>query len=374
MSVKFNMPFSIYATLALIVGITLAHAADQYHFNPPYAALTILNILMLAILRYSTHKKSLLLLSCLSLCSCLGAWRYVHLKNSHAELLEDITQKPVDLTGIIVDITPVQTRSAHKITMTAQTLKASDSCKRDTCHFTLHIYTGTSHRMCTGDTIAINSVQLKKNNTEFTHYLLKEGVACSVFLPTQQCTIVARPLICIPRYINNLRSQLLNTMAKKLSTPAHTLFASLFLGNNKTNRHAMDHWSELFRAWGLSHYLARSGLHLILFIAIWLFILRLSPIALAIKQLVLALLVTLYALISWPSVSFYRALCTFILCSWCIICKKPIHYLHLLAIVCFITLLYNPLYLMFLDFQLSYGLTFALGWFNSQSNRRIKLA
>src|SRR5579872_1808643 len=174
MSTRFNMPFSIYATLALIVGIVFAHADYQYHSIRFYAALVILNVFILVILR---NKRLILLLSFLCLCSCLGAWRYAHLMNRHSQLLEYITQKPVDLTGIIVDIMSVQTRSTHRITMLTQTIKVSDSHKRDPCDFTLHIYTGTSHHMCTGDTIAINSVQLKKNNTEFTHYLLREGAA-----------------------------------------------------------------------------------------------------------------------------------------------------------------------------------------------------
>ena|GEM_PF-1812385 len=369
MRITSTIPPSIYATIALVTGIATQHATSNDMVMTPRCTLMVLCCLI-ALTIYSfmrTKKRAYCLL--MLLCAPMGAWRYAYVKNSHENLLETITQTPLDLTGIITDITPIQTRNMHKITIQVHTYTKTD-LKTTPCSFTIFVYTGKSHTLCAGDTIAIHAAQLKKTTPEFTLYLLKERATCCIFINTQQCTLVSRPTISVYRFINNLRTHLVNSMAQKLSPSTYALFASLFLGNNKTDQHTMDHWSQLLRSWGLSHYLARSGLHLILFIAIWLFILRITPALLIIKQCCLVFLVTAYALMSWPSVSFCRALFTFMLCTWCIMQKRPIHYVHILAIVCFITLLHNPFCLLFLDFQLSYGLTFALGWFNYLAKRR----
>ncbi len=65
-----------------------------------------------------------------------------------------------------------------------------------------------------------------------------------------------------------------------------------------------------------------------------------------------------------------RALYTFILYKICILHKRPSHLVYLLSLVCFFVLLDNPMQLFFLDFQLSFTLTFALAWFNQISSRK----
>jgi len=367
------MPLSVYAVSPLIFGILLAHTTQEYYLWCA-TILALITSLTFIVLYYSFENKQYLTLSLLLLCSLAGAWRYISLKKCHNYILDTITQQKIDLTGVITDITLMDKRYMQRITMQVETIKPSNTVSAQSCHFTIHFYIDRSPTFCVDDRIAICGVYLKKNNPEFSKYLMKEGVTCSVFLKNDECILIKRPPLSLYRYIANLRSQLSHALSQKLSARTYTLIASLFLGNNKTNQSIMDSWAQLFRSWGLSHYLARSGLHLVLFTATWLLILRLTPITLALKQAVLLLLLALYALMSWPSISFYRALFTFMVCSWCIIYKKPIHYLHLLALVCSITLLYNPFHLFFLDFQLSYGLTFALGWFNYLSNRRLKQA
>ena len=88
------------------------------------------------------------------------------------------------------------------------------------------------------------------------------------------------------------------------------------------------------------------------------------PIPLFIKQLCIFLLNCIYFLFTWPATPFIRSFALFLLNQLCFASKFSFHLLHYLILTCFCFLLYNPLHLFFLDFQLTFALTFALAWFN----------
>ena len=119
-------------------------------------------------------------------------------------------------------------------------------------------------------------------------------------------------------------------------------------------------FAHSFRQWGISHYLARSGLHLTIFTFIWLMLFRLFPFSFFFKQLFMLLLCSIYLVFSWSSISFLRAFYSFFLYTICNICKIPIHFLHILTLVTLYVAICNPIQIFFLDFQLSFALTFAL--------------
>ena len=145
------------------------------------------------------------------------------------------------------------------------------------------------------------------------------------------------------------------------------LFSAIFLGKkNKTQTY--DKSKDQFKIWGISHYLARSGLHLVIFIMIWHLILCLFPIPFRWKQSILIALALIYALLSWSSVSFIRALTVFMLYKIATIFEIQMHIVHSITLACLFTLLYNPAHLFFLDFQLSFALTFALAWLANSYN------
>ena len=106
----------------------------------------------------------------------------------------------------------------------------------------------------------------------------------------------------------------------------------------------------------------------------WHYLLRFFPLHFFLKQLILLLLVLLYHLFTFPSISFLRALITYILYKICVFQNLSYNPLHILSLTTFGVLLVNPFQLFFLDFQLSFGLTFALAWFNEVRLRRQRLA
>ncbi|MFC1845655.1 ComEC/Rec2 family competence protein [Candidatus Dependentiae bacterium] len=109
--------------------------------------------------------------------------------------------------------------------------------------------------------------------------------------------------------------------------------------------------------------MARSGLHLVIFMFLWGIIFSFIPLPFTYKQLALIGLGLFYCLLSWTSISFIRAISIFLLYKISPLLHKQGQLLHLLTIICLVTLIWNPAQLLFLDFQLSFGLTLALAWF-----------
>ena len=125
-----------------------------------------------------------------------------------------------------------------------------------------------------------------------------------------------------------------------------------------------DELNDQFKTWGLSHLLARSGLHLAVFVMIWQRLLSAIPFPFMFKQLFMTILCLVYFILSWSSIPFVRALALFLLYKKCLLFKIPFHFLHNLSLVTFFFLVLCPINLFFLDFQLTFILTAALAWFN----------
>lgn len=216
---------------------------------------------------------------------------------------------------------------------------------------------------CTADLIECN-ISIKKPSTDsFAQYLYKEGCVAFVCAPSLNCIILKHASSSIPRFLSDVRHAILNKLKNVLSGRTFAVVSSIFLGNRMYVKKDMDRLKHNFKTWGISHYLARSGLHVVLFVMLWHFLLSLLPLAFILKQFLLIALVMLYALLSWSSISFTRALLMFLLCKIPALFGYQTHYVHIITLATLAILITNPLQLFFLDFQLSFGFTFALAWF-----------
>ncbi len=297
----------------------------------------------------------------LSLCIATGGWVRTTL------IFERFNHFPFDnpLTSLhgLVTAQSIATKSRMKHCLTLSLVRIDNHPL--SVPYTIQLYTPTQLEVQIGDTIEINNITLKKaKNSDFNKYLLKEGIVATVFTEQINYKLIERPPYCIARWIFNQRDRILRAFKSRLSTPTFALFSSLFLGEKETSRHAIETIQKYFKQWGILHYLARSGLHLVIVLSVYEFLFRLLPISFVYKHLLLLLLNIIYFLLSWPSVSFLRAFLIFLLYKLFSLFYIPTHFLHILYLTCIIILLVNPLQLFFLDFQLSFGFTFALGWLN----------
>jgi competence protein ComEC len=146
-------------------------------------------------------------------------------------------------------------------------------------------------------------------------------------------------------------------VAKNLSRQAQSLIKSIFLGQGEF---LPSKTRDLFERWGISHFLARSGIHLIVFAAVLLWLLQYCLVPVRFSRAASAFVVILYYGISSPSISFLRAFSMNMLLAVAIFFGESAQLLHLFSLITLAALYTNPFWAYGLDFQLSFGISGAL--------------
>ena len=361
-----RLHYLFYATIALMVGISC-------QFLGLWFLMQLCIVVLIACLSifhwwYRGYHQPLFLITALSMLagSSLCYLQQQTQKNFLALVAGDTTA----LRGSISSIERIQS-PRFSIRMTIKTTQIKKEEQWQQCRQTIALYIHKKPDLLVGDLIEINNVTFKQSsNSSFNTYLAKEKISATLFLENLEFTRIKRPHFNATRMLFYFKESLFATLRSKINRETFQLFSSIFLGNRTAVKKQMDSTKEPFKIWGTSHYLARSGLHLVIFVIVWHFILSLMPLSYMIKQLFLIILIITYALLSWSSISFERALLMVLIYKWCLLTRSPSHYIHLVALVTALVLCVNPFQLFFLDFQLSFGLTFALAWFNHIEARK----
>ncbi|MBU1007927.1 ComEC/Rec2 family competence protein [Candidatus Dependentiae bacterium] len=209
-----------------------------------------------------------------------------------------------------------------------------------------------------GDLVRLQNVTLTTPQDKgFLSYAIKENILGTISLKKSSDTIIPEQSLSLKKIFLQKRSELYSALQKKIPPLAFQYFSSIFLGNKEQ---IPEHHN--FYYWGTSHHLARSGLHIALFIMLWSAFFALLPIPLSCKNILLSGICLTYALLSWTSTSFFRAISIFLLYQLGSALNRQPNLLYLLQLIAFTTLVTNPSQLFFLDFQLSFGITAALAW------------
>jgi len=359
-----NIHRLLYITASYALGIWWQTTSYSYYF----LALP-LGILFASAYYFQRHKAYLILVSAFF----IGCINFTHQVNQQKKSQQLIEGKVFDAIGTIVNNETNQgARFNICTTLAIKKIKYKENSDNwITLNKNIQIYTRRHPQFQVGDIIEIKSLQGKANNKKsFNDYLIKENIISTLFVDSFEATLIKQPRLSLARWLNNLRKNLLYSIKRKLSKTTYPLFSSIFLGHKSSVKKQMEKSKDRFKVWGISHYLARSGLHLIIFILLWNFLFSFIPLPFRHKQLILLLLSCIYFVLSWTSISFLRAFYTFVLYRACLLLSVPANFLHLLTLVCLTTLIINPMQLFFLDFQLSFGLTFALVLLNHIQPRK----
>lgn len=348
----------IIATCALITGIL---------FFTWYNNVLILFFCLVtgvALFYYYFHTLPLSLIALIITFFIIGYGRTYFYCTAYDSFLHSIAHKRITLRGSIIDIDPIDHAYLDScITFSINSIQDENTAWK-TINKTMQIYTKKTNNLTVGDSVIIKKLQCTFPSKEsFKFYLMKEGIDATCFTPFLMYKILKKSPYSIDRLLHTYKTQLINSACLKLSPYTNALFSSLFLGYKKKCKQELAQINEQFKQWGILHYLARSGLHLVIFIFIWQTVLRIIPFSLFIKNSIMLLLGIFYFVLTWPSISFIRAFIIFLLYKLCSYANIQSSLLHLLTLCCFLILLYNPLQLFALDFQLSFILTFALAWF-----------
>lgn len=224
------------------------------------------------------------------------------------------------------------------------------------------IYLSSVPDLCVGDIIHLGPCKAADcAQDSLRSYLRKESVLATYFTKAQP-RLISRPYWSLERYIQQWREQISVQLHTHLSDQYAHLFSLIFLGHKESDTQFSQQVRMQYEQWGIAHYLARSGLHLVILALLLHFFIGLLPLSERIKIVLGMGFMLLYTLLTWMSISFIRAIITWLLYQGAYLARYQPHALHVLVLVSCGVLMYNPFYLFALDFQLSFGLTAAIAW------------
>jgi competence protein ComEC len=345
---------------ALILGILL-ESIEPLGITPLYTSFFISSVSTL--LSLTSRRKSLQLTAALVLSLTTG-----HLVFAlHTQVLKQEQAKLSGHYGYLVGLVASKELLQHPLYQEHLTVKLEGGKHTklftgQRLHGNIGVYIKTPTTANIGDKILFKNVAIKPPSKKITSNdlsLARQGIVATVFAASKyQYKILERESDSLKATIWQWRQVLYNRFITNFS-PLSAVYSSLIFFGNK--QHALTcNLQDKFALWGLSHYLARSGLHIVLLIAMWFIILRLIPLNIRFKNFFLCLFIGIYTLCSWESISFLRALFVFLLAQGGLWLGREIKTLHLLTLVCMGMILYNPFLIFYLDFQLTFGLTFGL--------------
>jgi ComEC/Rec2-related protein len=365
-----NTPL-LFPLISLILGIYWQQA---YAFNNIILTAAC-SILFFAIILFNKRVtlKSLQIFSC-ALFFFGGADLLQNQRNEHYNILKNIKNKKINAIAKVNNKEkggPLKTTETLKLTI--QQVKDPTQGTYKKTNFNIVCYTQANTNIQISDkielknlpTITLSKNKALTNNPSFDDYLIKENILTTIFTNDLNYEILNTPNYSLNRWLLNKKNSLCKQIKTKLTPTTRSLFFSIFLGNKKDK--TLNRIKKDFGCWGISHYLARSGLHIILFILIWTFLLNLLPLNFVCKRIILLIVCFIYLFLSWTSISFIRAFMVFVFFEIGKLFQQQTLFLHLLMMTCLVILLFNPMQLFFLDFQLSFALTFALAGLNMLS-------
>jgi competence protein ComEC len=345
-----------WCTLSLIAGIC-------WYSNHSVLLLIFGLVSALALLFLQGCRRALLV----CFCFFLGFLRPYLINNNYMHVKKIMDNNTLTGTALLVNTEHTKNKY-YKYRVSLKLISVHTISNKVACltNKIIQVYMPKKIEATLADTVFINSLLIKSgNNNNYSGYLMKEGIAATAFVQKLDYKLLYRPDFSLARAVHLLRENLKNRLQKKMSAPTAALFVSIFLGLTSHKSESLNQKiKEKLSYWGTLHYLARSGLHLVLIIIFLSFFLRCVPCHFVVKQSLILVLVGVYALLTWPSISFMRSMLTIVIYQSCIYKNLPVHGLQVITLVCFVLLVYNPFYLFFLDFQLSFAFTFALAWFN----------
>jgi competence protein ComEC len=349
------LPFSFYVAMSTLIGIIGSHC-----IGVALLWMLLIGNLALFIFAWFYSARASATLFCVFF-AALGAWRFHTIAHHYAAFYTTIHKQDIELSGVVVN-KKIHQHAYYKEKLIIRPTSAL--CNHAWCNATFLVYS-TPTRCCPGDLVTIPlRMSTQPTNHAFHNYLVKEGVHASCYAKGHAAVIRVKKYNWFYATIASTQDTLLRRLQSMLSPDTFNLLLLLFFGDK-----TMDHYLDIhFLHWGVAHYAARSGMHMNIVASFFEYFLVPFCLPFCIKQCVIVLLGLLYALLSYSTTSFARAFAIFLLHKVHALGKRHTNSLHLLSLVLLIFLLYDPFFIFFLDFQLSFLLSFSLAWF-SQSQQ-----
>ncbi len=365
MPILLRIPPLLLPMVSLMAGITLSYVG----LSLLLCMLLVAFVFCIGILVRRHYSSFFLTQAALALLAfIIGIFCYLHQQHTHQQFYQETINKIIDARATVTDIAIISdNRFKSIITFSVQAWRERATYQWHKSNSTLQCYLPYLPNVDVGDQVNLYKISLKPiKNDEFRNYLLKEGINNSLFLTNLIHKRYKHPYLSLRRTIHHMRQSMLMALKLKLSPSTFAFVSSVFLGNKQEVKTLMQPIKYQFNYWGVAHILARSGLHLSIIILLWHFLLSMAWLPFFIRRCVGIAFILIYYALSWSGIPFMRSFLTYLLYESCLLLQLQANSLHLFTLVCIIILIHNPIQLFFLDFQLSFGLTYALLWFMQQ--------
>lgn len=296
----------------------------------------------------------------------IGSILLIIQKQNYKKQVDLISNKNINIICTIINKeTNNHSRIKEEITLETKKIILLSSKQKYTTKLKIKFYSYIRTKLNTGQLIIIKNIFIKNKNIkpDFKKYLIKENIIATIFGNHFDYEIIKENKNSLRTKIANLKRNIYLKLKNKIGKKSFAYFSAIFLGKKKEEISYKD--KNEFNRWGISHYLARSGLHIAIFILIWQILFSFLPLNIKFKNILISLIVITYISLSWKTVSILRAFYVFIFFQISKLTDRRSNFIQILSLVCFILLVINPIQLFFLDFQLTFLLTFSLALTNN---------
>jgi|GEM_PF-4853950 len=208
-----------------------------------------------------------------------------------------------------------------------------------------------------GDTITIKNFLCTSPSESLRTWLRKNNLSGYAY-HVSDITVTHHPTISIHAILWHVRNRIQEAIQSKLSPHAYGLFSMLFLGVSDPQTASTHH--KIFSYWGLNHYLARAGLHLLIFVLILNLLMGIITTRFITKAFIHIGTAGFYYLLTWQNMPFVRSFLVLVASQCCHMLRTPINTLHLLNLVMVGYTIFHPHIIFSLDFQLTFLITYTL--------------
>lgn len=348
---RIHLPLSTHSAAGLFFGI----CAIYINF------ILLCCCLLLITTVFIKRQWSLKIFSTLLLSIVIGNYLHQQQINEFHDFKSKVNLNSFNVAGTVVDYNRID-NSAFKYRLIFCTDLFENQNKKINANKLIAVYTKKLASINIGEQIILKDLNFNfSGETNFENYLIKNQLTASVF--TSELSFEKTKLA--PAWsFAKYRQMLLKKINYTMSDRTKIMFNSIFLGYKPENKNETLELKNKFQFWGIIHYLARSGLHLAIISTMWQTICTVLTIPILYSNLITLFFVLLFYLLTWSALPFIRALVLIACYRVCHFLEIQVHLLHLLNLSCIAILIYNPIALFFLDFQLSFILTYGLVFLN----------
>lgn len=189
--------------------------------------------------------------------------------------------------------------------------------------------------------------------------ILANGISGKIVSYSQQHITIIHDLLF---FLYTVKLNIMNSW-HFCGSETENFFRAILWGSSpsKIGTKEIDEFYTYFKEWGIAHYFARSGLHVIMIISFFMILCSFFSLPFKISWYLSIVFLLLFALISASSLPFYRAIVLWLLLGifrlWGLGSRN---YLALLSITIILFLFYNPFWIFSISFQLSFFATAVL--------------